>query len=40
MIARVWHGFAPTSNASRLVAYLQRELLPRDLGVPVGVSPS
>jgi hypothetical protein len=34
MIARVWHGFAPTPNASRHVAYLQRELLPRYLGVP------
>ena len=34
MIARVWHGFAPTPNASRHVAYLQRKLLPRYLGMP------
>jgi hypothetical protein len=33
MVARVWHGFASTSNASRHAAYLQQKLLPTYLGL-------
>jgi heme-degrading monooxygenase HmoA len=34
VIARVWHGFAPTSNASKHVAYLQEKLLPTYVALP------
>jgi heme-degrading monooxygenase HmoA len=34
MVARAWHGFAPTSNANRHAAYLRQKLLPTYLGLP------
>ena len=37
MIARAWHGFAPTSNSSRHAAYLQQSAHRSVAGVERGL---